>query len=74
MSDLFGYPLRPADAFPPDGKLHGFDTVAEGLNTSTVLLERYLAAPSFTHPHSKLADAMKTATRISHSKDDTRRP
>lgn len=44
VSDLFGYLLRPADAFPPDDALHGFDTVAEGLNTSTVLLERYLAA------------------------------
>ena len=44
VSDLFGTPLRPADAFPPDDKLHGFDTVAEGLNTSTVLLDRYLAA------------------------------
>lgn len=44
VSDLFGLPLRPADAFPPDDTLHGFDTVAEGLNTSTVLLEQYLAA------------------------------
>ena len=44
VSDLFGVELRPADAFPPDDKLHGFDTVAEGLNTSTVLLDRYLAA------------------------------
>lgn len=44
VSDLFGYPMRPADAFPPDDTLHGFDTVAEGLNTSTVLLERYLSA------------------------------
>lgn len=44
VSDLFGFPLRPADAFPPDDALHGFDTVAEGLNTSTVLLEQYLAA------------------------------
>jgi hypothetical protein len=43
VSDLFGFPLRPADAFPPDDALHGFDTVAEGLNTSTVLLEQYLA-------------------------------
>jgi hypothetical protein len=44
VSDLFGLPLRPADGFPPDDKLHGFDTVAEGLNTSVVLLERYLDA------------------------------
>jgi Protein of unknown function (DUF1592)/Protein of unknown function (DUF1588)/Protein of unknown function (DUF1587)/Protein of unknown function (DUF1585)/Protein of unknown function (DUF1595) len=44
VSDLFGVPLRPADAFPPDDALHGFNTVAEGLNTSTVLLEQYLAA------------------------------
>ena len=44
VSDLFGVALRPADDFPPDDKLHGFDTVAEGLNTSTVLLDRYLAA------------------------------
>lgn len=44
VSDLFGYPLRPADGFPPDDMLHGFDTVAEGLNTSVVLLDRYLEA------------------------------
>lgn len=44
VSDLFGLPLRAADAFPPDDKLHGFDTVAEGLNTSVVLLDRYLEA------------------------------
>ena len=44
VSDLFGVPLRPADAFPPDDRLHGFDNVAEGLNTSTVLLEQYLAS------------------------------
>lgn len=44
LSDLFGFPLRPADGFPPDDKLHGFDTVAEGLNTSVVLLDRYLDA------------------------------
>jgi hypothetical protein len=44
VSDLFGVPLRPADGFPPDDNLHGFDTLAEGLNTSVVLLERYLDA------------------------------
>lgn len=44
VSDLFGLPLRPADGFPPDDTLHGFDTVAEGLNTSVVLLDRYLDA------------------------------
>ncbi len=44
VSDLFGLPLRPADGFPPDDMLHGFNTVAEGLNTSVVLLDRYLDA------------------------------
>lgn len=44
VSDLFGLPMRPADGFPPDDTLHGFDTVAEGLNTSVVLLDRYLDA------------------------------
>lgn len=44
ISDLFGMPLRPADGFPPDDTLHGFNTVAEGLNTSVVLLDRYLEA------------------------------
>lgn len=44
VSDLFGVPMRPADGFPPDDTLHGFDTVAEGLHTSVVLLDRYLDA------------------------------
>lgn len=44
IQDLFGLRLWPADAFPPDDVLHGFDTVAEGLNTSTVLMEQYLMA------------------------------
>lgn len=44
VTDLFGLPLQPADRFPPDDSLHGFDTVAEGLNTSVVLLDRYLEA------------------------------
>ena len=44
VTDLFGLPLRPADGFPPDDILHGFNTVAEGLNTSVVLLDRNLDA------------------------------
>lgn len=44
VSDLFGYPFDLADSFPADDTLHGFDTVGEGLNSSTVLLERYLDA------------------------------
>lgn len=42
IRDLFGIRYRPGDDFPPDGTLHGFDTVADGLNLSPALVEKYL--------------------------------
>lgn len=45
IRDLFGIQgLTPADQFPADDALHGFDNVAEGLNISPLHLQNYLDA------------------------------
>ena len=44
VRDLLGTALRPADAFPPDAEANGFDNMAEQLNLSAGLLDRYVAA------------------------------
>lgn len=74
VSDLFGFPLRPADAFPPDDTLHGFNTVAEGLNTSVVLLDQYLAAAhdiaaAVTKPYDPQPPERKVFRLVMNAKD-----
>lgn len=44
MRDIFGIRFRPGEDFPPDGMLHGFNTVADGLTLSPSLVEKYLAS------------------------------
>jgi hypothetical protein len=45
IRDLVGIDLRPADRFPSDGSGgEGFDNVGDTLYSSTVLVEKYLAA------------------------------
>ena len=44
VSDLFGLVLRPADEFPPDPTGFGFDTMADALRLSPVMVERYYGA------------------------------
>src|SRR5690606_12931575 len=44
VRDLLGIDLRPADDFPQDDTGYGFDTIADVLSVSPVLMERYLRA------------------------------
>jgi hypothetical protein len=41
VRDLLGTELRPADAFPADDLLYGFDNIGQALNVSTLLFESY---------------------------------
>jgi hypothetical protein len=44
VRDLLGVDLRPADDFPQDDTGYGFDTIADVLTLSPVLMERYMGA------------------------------
>ncbi len=44
LHDLLGVDTEIAEMLPEDGRSHGFDNVAGGLNLSAVLLEKYLEA------------------------------
>ena len=44
LADVLGRPLRIADRLPEDARRHGFDTVGEALNLSSVQVESYLEA------------------------------
>lgn len=44
VRDLLGTSLRPADAFPPDGESDGFDNMADALQLTPTLLDRYFSA------------------------------
>lgn len=45
IQQIFGLPgYKPADTFPPDDAVEGFTNIGEGLNLSSVLIERYLIA------------------------------
>lgn len=44
VRDLLGTELRPADAFPPDPELDGFDNMAEALALTPALLDGYYSA------------------------------
>ncbi|QDT39930.1 DUF1592 domain-containing protein [Stratiformator vulcanicus] len=44
MRDLLGVQSELQSLLPEDGESHGFDSVADGLSISTVLMERYLEA------------------------------
>lgn len=44
VRDLLGVDLRPADAFPVDSAISGFDNVAEGLGLAPALFDLYFTA------------------------------
>lgn len=44
VRDLLGTSLTPADAFPADDLLYGFDNIGDALNVSTLLFEGYESA------------------------------
>lgn len=44
LHDLLGIEAPLADLLPEDGKVQGFDNVADGLSLSSILMERYLEA------------------------------
>jgi hypothetical protein len=44
VRDLLGVPVEVSDLLPEDNRAHGFDTISEALNISSVHLDRYLAA------------------------------
>ena len=44
LSDLFAMPVRVADLLPEDARSHGFDTVGDALNLSSVQVAAYLEA------------------------------
>jgi hypothetical protein len=43
VRDLLGVETQPADEFPPDDSVFGFDNIAEALTLSPSLMEKYLA-------------------------------
>ncbi len=44
VRELLGTSLTPADTFPPDSNLDGFDNLAEGLSLSPALMDLYTGA------------------------------
>ncbi len=44
VRDLLGTALRPADSFPPDGESDGFDNMANALQLTPTLLDRYYSS------------------------------
>jgi Protein of unknown function (DUF1592)/Protein of unknown function (DUF1588)/Protein of unknown function (DUF1587)/Protein of unknown function (DUF1585)/Protein of unknown function (DUF1595) len=44
IRDLFGMELSPAEGFSPDGSSYGFDTIADALSISPVMVEQYYDA------------------------------
>jgi hypothetical protein len=44
VRELLGTGLRPADTFPPDASVGGFDNVADALSISPALMDRYVGA------------------------------
>jgi hypothetical protein len=44
VRDLLGTELKPAEAFPADDLLYGFDNIGQALNVSTLLFESYDSA------------------------------
>jgi hypothetical protein len=58
VEDLVGRDLNLADAFSPDASSYGFDTIAEALAVSPVLVEQYHAAAN------KLLDALQPLPEV----------
>jgi hypothetical protein len=44
VRDLLGVDLHPADDFPQDDAVYGFDNIADSLSISPLLMEKYIAA------------------------------
>ena len=51
VRDLLGVDIHPADDFPQDDAVYGFDNIADSLTISPLLMEKYIAAAE------KIADA-----------------
>lgn len=51
VRDLLGVDIHPADEFPQDDAVYGFDNIADSLSISPLLMEKYIAAAE------KIADA-----------------
>jgi mono/diheme cytochrome c family protein len=51
VRDLLGVDIHPADDFPQDDSVFGFDNIADSLTISPLLMEKYIAAAE------KIADA-----------------
>jgi len=51
IRDLLGIDIHPADDFPQDDAVYGFDNIADSLTISPLLMEKYIAAAE------KIADA-----------------
>lgn len=64
LSDLFQMPLDIQESLPEDARGHGFDTVGEALNLSSVQMESYLEAlDSVLDKATRLIDRPKIRTR-----------
>jgi mono/diheme cytochrome c family protein len=44
VRDLLGFDVQPANDFPEDNSAYGFDSVAEALSVSPLLMEKYMAS------------------------------
>jgi hypothetical protein len=44
IRDLLGVDINPADDFPQDDAVYGFDNIADSLSISPLLMEKYIAA------------------------------
>ncbi|HZO12625.1 MAG TPA: DUF1592 domain-containing protein [Polyangiaceae bacterium] len=63
VRDLLAVSLTPADSFPPDNSIGGFDNMAEGLTLSPSLMDLYASAARDV-ARSALEDAPRYAQRI----------
>ena len=63
VRDLLATNLTPADSFPPDNSIGGFDNMAEGLTLSPSLMDLYASAARDVAKNA-LEDAPRYAQRI----------
>ncbi len=73
LRDLLGVDLRLADHFPMDQAAYGFDNIADALNVSPVLLEKYVDAAE-TAVRTAIFGAQKLKPAMTHYSAPVRIP
>jgi hypothetical protein len=62
VRDLLGVDTQPADDFPQDDSVYGFDNIAEALSVSPLLMEKYLAVAERVAQTAVFGPKLKTLT------------